>query len=135
MANQPNYSTTIPVTGAGVGGHSHPGNYSNVTLTGGAGLTYTTATGVNPIWSTAAAPYAPYYNKQPKVQITDSDIEIDGLSLHKTLITMHERMAIMQPNPALEKEFDELKECADRYRELEKKFLDQKAVWDTLKKP
>ena len=108
----PTYSTTMPVTGAGV--------------------TYTTATGAS-TWATNIT-VDPYYTKTPKVQITDSDIEIDGLSLRKTLVTMHERMAIMQPNPELEKEFTELKECADRYRELEKKLLDQKKMWETLKK-
>ena len=109
----PTYSTTLPVTGAG---------YSNITLTGTTGLNYNTAT------------TATWYTQQPKVKITDSDIELDGLSLRQTLIDLQARMAIMVPNPKLEKEFGELRACADRYRELEKKFLDQKAVWETLKK-
>ena len=128
MAKTPTYKTMGPIIAAGLAGHSH----GNVTLTGGgAGMTYTTGTGAGQ-WSTTAT--TPWYTQQPKVKITDSDIEIDGLSLHKTLLTMHERMAIMQPNPALEKEFNDLKECADRYRELEQKYLDQKKMWDTLKK-
>ena len=40
----------------------------------------------------------------------------------------------MVPNPALEKEFVELRECADHYRDLEKKFLEQKRVFEILKK-
>lgn len=110
----PTYSTTLPVTGAGYA--------SNVTLTGTTGLNYTTAT------------TATWYTQQPKVKITDSDIELDGLSMRQALLDLQSRLAIMVPNPALEKEFEELKACADRYRELECKFLEQKAMWETLKK-
>jgi hypothetical protein len=131
MANTPNYSTTLPVTGAGFSGHSH---HSNVTLTGGAGtnLVYTSAGAGSYNWATHAV--APYYTTQPKVNITDKDIVLDGLSLRDFMQSVNERMAIVQPNPALEKEFDELRACADRYRELERKLLEQKQVWETLKK-
>ena len=98
------------------------GNYSNVTLTGGNGLTYTTAS----YWSAS-------YNT-PKVKITEDDIEIEGLSLKATLKALQERLAIMQVNPALEKEFEELKACGEEYRRLEKRFEEQKRMWETLKK-
>ena len=117
MAKAPTY-TTVPN-----GGH----NYSNVTIAAGGGLTYTTA-------STNATWIDPFYAKQPKVKITDTDIELDGLSMRKTLLDLQARLAIMIPNPELEKEFEELRVCADRYRELEKKFLEQKRIWETLKK-
>lgn len=126
----PTYKTTAPVyTAAGTGGS----NYSNVTLTGasGAGLTYTTATGAGS-WATSIN--QPFYTTQPKVQITDKDIELDGLSLRQTLLDLQARMAIMVPNPKLEAEFEELRALADRYRELERKLLEQKAMWETLKK-
>jgi hypothetical protein len=68
-----------------------------------------------------------------KVKITETDIEIEGLSLRKTLLDLQARLAIMTPNPVLEKEFDELKACGDRYRELEKEFTEQLKMWNTLK--
>jgi hypothetical protein len=37
-------------------------------------------------------------------------------------------------NLELEKEFAELKTAADRYHKLEQKFLEQKKMWETLKK-
>ena len=119
----PTYSTTLPVTASGT-------NYSNVTLTGGAGITYTTATGAGNYNVTID----PYYTKKPKVEITDKDLIIDGLSLRDFMQSVNERMAIMVPAPELEKDFEELKACADRYRELEKKFSEQKAIWETLKR-
>ena len=128
MAKQPTYSTTAPVTGGGIGGHLHTGgssSHGNITLGSAipsAGLTYTTAT---------TATWAP---NTSKIKITDRDIELDGWSLRETLRTISERLAVLQPNPALEREFEELRACADRYRELEQKFLDQKAMWETLKR-
>ena len=111
---------------------AYPQHYGNVVLNASNispsySTTYTTA-------SSASTWIEPYYTKQPKVKITDSDIEVDGLSLATTLRELQTQMAIMVPNPMLEKEFAELKACADRYRELEQKFLEQKAVWTTLKK-
>lgn len=120
MAKQPTYSTTAPVTGTILSGSSY-GNITLGTAIPSAGLTYTTATTAS--WAPASA----------KVQISDSDIKLDGWSLRATLKTMHERMAIMVPNPALEREFEELRACADRYRELEQEFTEQLKMWNTLK--
>jgi hypothetical protein len=107
--------------------------YSNVTVPSG-GLTYTTATGniTNPTWVVDS-----YYTKRPKVEITEQDLTIDGLSLKETMLAVKNELMIptrINRNLALEKEFDELRACADRYYELEQKFLEQKAMWETLKK-
>jgi hypothetical protein len=128
MATTPNYSA------AGQGGS----NYANVTIAGGsgAGLVYTAGTGVSsPVWTTSIA--QPYYQKQPKVKITDTDIEIDGLSLKETMLAVKNELLIptrLNRNDALEKEFHELQEAAERYKELELKFLEQKKMWETLKR-
>ena len=128
MANQPTYSTTIPVTGAGLGGST----YGNITLGSAipSNSIYSVGAGTNWVTTASANPWS----SQGKIKITDKDIELDGWSLRETLAGINSRLGVMQPNPALEKEFEELKECADRYRELEKKFLEQKSIWDTLKK-
>ena len=106
------------------------GGYSNVSIAG-TGLTYTTAT-AGTQWSTAISD--PYYIKKPKVNITDTDFVIDGLSLRDFMQTVNERLAIMVPNPKLEAEFEELQALAKQYHELEKKLIDQKLMWETLKK-
>jgi hypothetical protein len=111
---------------------AYPQHYGNIVLTAsnispGYSTTYTTA-------SPASAWIEPYYTKKPKVEITDKDLVIDGLSLRDFMHSVNERLAIVQTNPALEKEFDELQECGKRYRELERKLLEQKQVWETLKK-
>jgi hypothetical protein len=110
-------------------------NYSNITITGGtgsAGITYTTAATTNPTWVVDS-----YYTKRPKVEITESDLVIDGLSLKETMLAVKDELMIptrINRNLELEKEFAELKTAADRYYKLEQKFLEQKKMWETLKK-
>jgi|TARA_R110000796_G_scaffold26624_1_gene73784 hypothetical protein len=69
-----------------------------------------------------------------KMRITgeDADIEINGISLKQTLHNLQERMAILEPNPALEAEFKELRELRQKYIQLERNLLEKKEMWDTL---
>jgi len=62
----------------------------------------------------------------------DADIEIAGVSITQTLSGIQERLAILQPNPELEKEFLELAKIREQYVKLEKTLLEKKAVWDAL---
>ena len=62
----------------------------------------------------------------------DADIEIAGVSITQTLSGIQERLAILQPNPELEKEFLELAKIREQYIKLEKTLLEKKAVWDAL---
>jgi hypothetical protein len=118
----PTYSTTFP-----------GGNYSNITITGGsAGITYTTAATTNPTWVVDS-----YYTKRPKVEITEQDLVIDGLSLKETMLAVKNELMIptrINRNIELEQEFAELKAAAKHYHKLEQKFLEQKKMWETLKK-
>lgn len=68
----------------------------------------------------------------PMVEITGGDIIISGASLKDFMCAVHDRLAILQPNPDLEKEFNELAICAAQYRELEKKFLEQQKILKIL---
>jgi hypothetical protein len=115
----PTYSTTFP-----------GGNYSNITITGG-GTAYTTGTSAS-TWVTEA-----YYPKKPKVEITDDDLVIDGLSLKDFMRSVQKELLIpgrLNRNTELEAEFAELEAVAKQYHKLEEKFLEQKAMWETLKK-
>ena len=63
-----------------------------------------------------------------------ADIVINGVSINDTLIGIQERLAILQPNPELEKEFLALATIRNEYIKLEKKLLEKKAVWEALKR-
>ena len=104
-------------------------NYANVTIPNGGsvisgtGLGYSTAT--TAVWSNPG-----------RVKITDQDIEIEDLSLKETMQAIHDQLLIpkrLKRNERLEGEFAELKAKADEYYELERKFLEQKKIWETLK--
>ena len=62
----------------------------------------------------------------------DADLEIAGVSITQTLDDIQARLAILQPNPELEKEFLELAKIREQYIKLEKTLLEKKAVWDAL---
>ena len=63
----------------------------------------------------------------------DADIVINGKSFTETMAKIEDRLGILRPNPELEKEFDELRQAGEHYRQLEKKFLEQKKIFDILK--
>jgi hypothetical protein len=109
---------------------SYP-NYSNITITAGPGITYTTAA------TDAKWVVNDYYAKVPQVNITDQDIEINGQGLGETMQAMRRELMIpgrLVRNTGLEQEFAALEAVAEHYYELERKFLEQKAMWQTLKK-
>ena len=62
----------------------------------------------------------------------EADIIINGVSLMEVL---KDRLNVMIPNPALEKEWTELKELGDQYRALEKDLKEKAEIWAKLNKP
>ncbi len=62
-----------------------------------------------------------------------TDIVIGGRSLMKTLDTITERLAILEPNKKLESEWEELKQLGERYRAMEQDLLEKAKIWDILK--
>lgn len=63
----------------------------------------------------------------------DADIDINGVSLMETLRGIQERLNILQPNPELETEWNELRTLGEQYRALEQKIKDKMGTWDRLK--
>jgi len=108
---------------------------SNVTVNTsalpGSGYVYTTN-------NTSGSWVAPtmQVNQSGKISLQgkDADLDINGVSLKETLASIQEMLGVMKIDPALEKEFEELRAAGERYRELREKFKEQKAVWDTLKR-
>jgi hypothetical protein len=63
----------------------------------------------------------------------EADIEINGISLLKTMQEIQSRLNLLQPNTVLEKEWEELFELGRKYRELEQQIKEKQATWDRLK--
>ena len=62
-----------------------------------------------------------------------ADIKVNGESLMDTLRGLQERLNWLVPNTELEKEWDELRELGERYRELEKQCAEKADMWSKLK--
>jgi hypothetical protein len=100
--------------------------YANITVpNGGNANSVLTSAGLSATWTSNI--------NNGKVKISDSDIEIDGLSLKATLQAVNSRLAIMIPNPKLEQEFEELRACGNEYRRLEQELQEQVRMWNVLK--
>ena len=69
------------------------------------------------------------------IRVTESaDIKLGDVSLKDFINKIEQRLALLTPNPELEKEWGELKELGDRYRELEKQITEKMKTWDILKR-
>jgi len=114
------------------------------TISNGGKLTYGKISPTNSIWTTNTSVGSSYNwsmrdsNVTPSGQLNligdNADIVINGQSLNATLIAIQERMGMLVPNPEVEAEWDELRELAERYRELEKLCKEKSTVWNKLKK-
>jgi len=111
------------------------GVYSNVSLTS----PYTLSSSINlpnAVYTTTGTTSSPWaYNPSSKITLegTDADIEINGVSLWKTMQEISNRLNIMQTNPELEVKWKELRELGEQYRKLEQHILDKQATWDRIK--
>jgi hypothetical protein len=122
--------------------------YNNTVIGGG----YTVGTGMN-FPNSVSANTGPYYTINNGTSITASpwasintttqagrmelngdaaDLVINGVSI---LDILTERLNVLIPNPALEKEWDQLKELGDQYRKLEKDLKEKAEIWAKLNKP
>ena len=114
-----NYNNTIIGGGFTTAGTFGPFTTNPYTVNSGTGVS------ANP-WS---------FNPSPKLKLDGegADIEVNGLSLIKMLQEIQSRLNILQPNTALEAEWNELFELGKKYRELEQHIKDKQATWDRLK--
>jgi len=71
-------------------------------------------------WTTASS----ITNPAPRVKISDGDIELDGVSIAKTMLAIQDRLAILTPKPELLEKYEALKQAYDHYRMLEALCMD-----------
>ena len=123
-----------------------PDPYANVYVSagggggGGSGATYTIGNAWNGSTTAASSVLTVSAGSQPSLKVS-GDAEISGTlkwrnrDMDQWIESVESRLAMLQPNPKLEAEFDKLKELGDQYRALEQEILEKQKVWDILKKP
>lgn len=89
-------------------------------------LPYTINTSATAAWNTN--------NNNITLNGDGADIRVNGKSLSGAIDAIERRLAILQPNPEIEKEWEELQQLGNRYRELEAQIKAKMQVWDVLKK-
>lgn len=116
--------------------------YSIDTSTGTYNLGMNTITGIGGGYTIAGSTgWGGTLNANPSVslsnngiQVTESaDIKLGDVSLKDFINKIEQRLALLTPNPELEKEWDELKKLGDKYRKLEKHITEKMKTWDILK--
>ena len=63
----------------------------------------------------------------------NADIVVNGVSLMDKINAIGERLNMLDINPELEAEWDQLRELGDCYRQLEQDLKTKSAMWKTLK--
>ena len=111
--------------------------YSSVSLTS----PYTVSSGINfpnAVYTTASTG-SPWVQSPPmagpkiRLEGADADIEINGVSLWRTMQEISNRLNIMHVNPELETQWAELRKLGEKYRKLEQQLKEKQATWDRLK--
>lgn len=135
---------TISITGAQGSNTSTSGNTGVWNPTSGP---YTTsidtnsliwASTPNTVWTTNTADWSIASGgiKQSgtmELRGDNADIVVNGRSLMDAIDALEQRLHILIPNPELEKEWDELRELGNRYRELERLCKEKGTMWAKLK--
>ena len=62
------------------------------------------------------------------------DVRVQGRSLAEFMQQVEQRLNILQPNPEMEAEWDQLRELGEQYRRLEQELEEKARVWNRLKK-
>jgi len=99
------------------------------------GYTLSTGAGSGYNWSTGTT------NTNVSVEINadgmkikeGGDITIGGKSLSDAIEKIEERLGILNPNPALEERWDQLKELRQQYIEMERDLLEKEKLMKILK--
>lgn len=99
---------------------------SSYTMTSGSSNNYN--------WNITSSPAAISQSGTMELRGANADIVVNGRSLTKTLDEIQARLAMLEPNPALEQEWNQLKELGDAYRKLEAELKEKARMWETLKK-
>jgi hypothetical protein len=110
---------------------------TNITTSGTSGPFTTNGVNTSPFTFSAGTNTAPWYSTTagPKIKLDGdgADIEVNGISLITTLQEIQSRLNLLQPNVALEKEWEELFELGKKYRALEQHIKDKQATFDRIK--
>lgn len=101
--------------------------------TGANGYVYTTNATGNFSWQAPNSPMTVDQSGTIELSGDNADIKINGSSLLDMIKSIESRLNILRPDHELEKEWDELRELGNKYRELEKHITEKMDTWNKIK--
>jgi hypothetical protein len=119
-------SSPITITSPTVSTVNWTGN-NPYTISNLSGATYTVGNAGNAGW---ASPLS--VNGNVEIKGNNADISINGVRLGDRLSAIETQLNILQPNPEIESEWDELAQLGERYRQLEQEIKEKMEVWRLL---
>jgi hypothetical protein len=122
----PTGHVTIPVNGLG--------SSNSIYVTGGGGGGSGAYVMNNSGWTTAASDIKSGSIHVQGDAVFHGNITWQNRDMREWFEAVESRLGMLQPNPKMETDWDELRELGDRYRALEKKLTEQQRVFDILKK-
>ena len=134
----------LNITGSTIGGAGAVGAIVGGTGAWSPNVTLGTSTGTGTftighqgpyVWNTTGGNLGTNISQGGRISLLgdDADLDINGKSLTQWMERVEERLNILISNPTLEKEWDDLRELGERYRELEKKCKEKAEMWKKLK--
>lgn len=106
-------------------------NIASATIPGISQSQYASLTGASLLNSPAASVYI---NDTGIKMDSSCDLRIGDWSLKDSLERIEERLALLQINPKLEQEWEQLKSLGEQYRKLEKEIIEKNKVWNIISK-
>jgi hypothetical protein len=122
-------TTSLPNNNTITAAHAGISPSQNIVVNGGV----TTGSLRPSHWSTTNTLNVPTSGRM-ELRGNQADIMINDVSLNDTLRSIQDRLNMLQPNTALEAEWDQLRELGEQYRNLEKQLIQKQRAWDILKK-
>jgi hypothetical protein len=113
------------------------GNIGNVTTINLSALTTSASSAIwtgGATWASTTASTSVNIDKAGVHIPEGGDLFLGNVSLSDRLDRIESRLAILRPNPQLEKEFQELQELGEQYRALEAHIKEKLETFNTLKR-
>jgi len=133
-ANNSIYSLS---TGVNLNNYAMTGNIDLSTLSIApltSGLMLGTSSSAYSITNTTQASPSINLSKDGIKMESECDIVMGNISLKSFMQNIEKRLAILNPNPILEKEWEELQQLGNKYRALEQQIEEKMKTWNILQR-
>ena len=96
-------------------------------------IPYTIGTTNSSVWPQTTSIVHP--NGTVELKGDNADLIVNGKSILETISNLEQRLGWLVCNPTIEKDWNELKQLGDKYRQVELEIKEKIRLWEILNKP